>query len=190
MTLSTHRAPGLASRDMSGVAGSVGAPASCTPDEAAVWAILDSVPDPEIPTVSVVDLGVIGAVVLTDETVRVEILPTFVGCPAIEMMQTTIAERLAGIRATVEVEVSFAEPWTSQRISLRGRERLRASGFAPPEHDRDAGASGLISLVPRPRCPLCGGRRTRLDNAFGPTLCRSIAYCLDCRAPFEQFKTV
>jgi ring-1,2-phenylacetyl-CoA epoxidase subunit PaaD len=162
---------------------------SRTNDEEAIWAALADVPDPEIPAISVVDLGVIRSVSVDPSRVRVEVLPTFVGCPAVEMMRAAIAERLAGIRPRIDVEVSFAEPWTSDRISTRGRKRLRASGFGPPEPERAAGPT-LIALTPRAVCPFCGGHRTRLDNVFGPTLCRSIAYCLDCRQPFEQFKTV
>ena len=163
-----------------------------TSDIAGVWAALATVPDPEIPIISVVDLGVVRSVAIDGDRVSVEILPTFVGCPAIELMRAAIAERLVGVRAQVDVTVSYAEPWTSERITPHGRERLRAGGFAPPEPDRAAPAENapLISLAPRARCPFCGSRRTRLDNAFGPTLCRSIAYCLDCRQPFEQFKTV
>ena len=161
-----------------------------TTDEAAVWSALATVPDPEIPTVSVVDLGVIHSVAVDGERIRVEILPTFVGCPAVEMMRVAIADRLAGMRPRIDVDVTFDEPWTSERITPNGRERLRAGGFAPPEPERVGTAPAFIALAPRARCPFCGGHRTRLDNAFGPTLCRSIAYCLDCRQPFEQFKTV
>jgi ring-1,2-phenylacetyl-CoA epoxidase subunit PaaD len=159
--------------------------------EDAIWVALAEVPDPEIPSISVVDLGVVRSVAVDRDSVRVEILPTFVGCPAVEMMRAAIADRLVGIRPRIEVEVTFAEPWTSDRITPRGRDRLRDAGFAPPESERVTAPTGnLIALAPRARCPFCGGYRTRLDNVFGPTLCRSIAYCLDCREPFEQFKTV
>jgi ring-1,2-phenylacetyl-CoA epoxidase subunit PaaD len=175
-------------------------------DAAAVWAALGEVPDPEIPVVSVVDLGIVRSVELDAARLHVELLPTFVGCPAVEAMRAAVAERLAGIRPTVEVEITFAEPWTSDRITALGRERLRASGFAPPEPaaspDR-AAATGpalvarpssvflpLATLGPAATCPYCGSRNTRLESAFGPTLCRSIHHCIDCRQPFEQFKTV
>ena len=151
-----------------------------------VWHALRDVPDPEIPAVSVVDLGVIRLVERTPERVRVELLPTFVGCPALEVMREAIAERLSGFAPVVEVEVSFAEPWTSDRITVEGRRKLEASGFAPPP----AQGFQLIPLMPVARCPFCGSRRTRLENAFGPTQCRAIHYCTDCRQPFEQFKPV
>jgi ring-1,2-phenylacetyl-CoA epoxidase subunit PaaD len=154
-----------------------------------VWSALEEVNDPEIPVVSVVDLGVIRSVTTTDDTIRVELLPTFVGCPAIEIMQERIRERLASFAARVDVAVSFAEPWTSDRISARGREKLRQSGFAPPTGNVGAG-DRLIPLMPAAACPFCGSRRTVLENAFGPTLCRAIYYCTECRQPFEQFKTI
>ncbi len=173
----------------------VGRPGSTSsPDTQAVWALLAEVPDPEIPVVSVVDLGIVRSVELDETRVRVELLPTFVGCPAIEAMRTAVAERLTGHRPSVEVEVTFAEPWTSDRITPRGRARLQASGFAPPESTAAEAVSTsfvpLAALGPAARCPYCGSRHTRLESAFGPTLCRSIHHCLDCRQPFEQFKTV
>jgi ring-1,2-phenylacetyl-CoA epoxidase subunit PaaD len=146
--------------------------------ESAVWAALHDVHDPEIPTISVVDLGVIGGVTAEAGRIRVELLPTFVGCPAINVLQDAIAERLRTFADEVSVEVSFAEPWTTERITAAGRAALRAAGFAPPSADDTA------------QCPYCGSRDTRMDNAFGPTLCRAIYYCRSCRQPFEQFKEV
>jgi len=159
------------------------------PLESAVWAALHDVHDPEIPTVSVVDLGIVGDVRVEGSRLRVELLPTFVGCPALEVMRTSVEERLRGFAAKVEVAVSFAQPWTSERITAEGRRRLRQSGFAPPP--QDAGDDhGLLPQLPAADCPYCGSRNTTLENAFGPTLCRSIYYCADCRQPFEQFKMV
>lgn len=159
-----------------------------------VWDALRSIPDPEIPAISVVDLGVIGSVEVTDERVRVDLLPTFVGCPAIGVMEAQIAERLRSLAVAPEVEVRvvFDPPWTSDRISPEGRERLRRSGFAPPEPFGAPGVGGLDELVvlSAAQCPYCGSRNTTLDNAFGPTLCRAIYHCADCRQPFEQFKRI
>jgi ring-1,2-phenylacetyl-CoA epoxidase subunit PaaD len=159
--------------------------------EQAVWAALAAIPDPEIPAIGLVDLGVIGEVRIGPDLVHVELLPTFVGCPAIEVMRQQIGERLTelGVAERVEVEVSFATPWTSERISEAGRERLRRSGFAPPVMGTDAGLDEL-AVLPIAECPYCGSRNTTLDNPFGPTLCRAIYHCADCRQPFEQFKRV
>lgn len=160
-------------------------------DSDGVWAALGEIPDPEIPTISIVDLGVVRSVDLSDETVTVQLLPTFVGCPALEVIREAVEDRLAGVRPRVEVAFSFAEPWTTERITDRGRRGLIAGGFAPPIAGGANGDSApIVPLDVAVGCPLCGSRRTRLDNVFGPTLCRSIRYCLDCRQPFEGFKVV
>ncbi len=162
--------------------------------EAAVWDALAEVADPEIPTISVVELGVIGSVRFDGPRLTVELLPTFVGCPAIDVMQRDIAERLRGLADEVSVEISFAEPWTSERITPEGREKLRVSGFAPPVSIGATSASAYeldeLAILPIATCPYCGSRNTSLENPFGPTLCRAIYHCADCRQPFEQFKAV
>lgn len=152
-----------------------------------VWAELAQVPDPELPVVSLVDLGVVHAVRVEEGTAVVELLPTFVGCPAIELMRAAVAERLAPLAERVEVSVTFAEPWTSERISPDGRRKLREAGIAPP-----AGGQPLLQLRPlrAVTCPNCGAAETRLENPFGSTLCRSMHWCPACRQPFEAFKPV
>jgi len=159
--------------------------------EQAVWEALAAIRDPEIPAIGLVDLGVIGEVRIGPDLVHVDLLPTFVGCPAIEVMRQQIGERLTelGVADRVEVDVSFAIPWTSERISEAGREQLRRSGFAPPVMDAGEGLDGL-AVLPIAECPYCGSRNTTLDNPFGPTLCRAIYHCADCRQPFEQFKRI
>jgi len=161
--------------------------------ERRVWEALGEVPDPEIPVVSVIELGIIRSVEATPERIRVEMLPTFVGCPALEMIRQSIAERLAGMAGTVEVEATFAEPWTSDRITPQGRRKLRESGFAPPAPGAAEAEQPLfptITVRPVARCPFCGSRDTLLENPFGPTRCRAIHWCNHCRQPFEQFKTI
>ena len=165
-------------------------------DERHVRALLATVPDPEIPNVSIAELGMIGAIEVAAGGIRVELLPTFVGCPAVELIRTAIAERLAPLGAPVTVVVSFATPWTTDRISAAGREKLRRSGFAPPPRATnarslpvlDALASGVAEDAIG--CPYCGSNRTVLESAFGPTLCRTIRHCTACRQPFEAFKTI
>lgn len=162
------------------------------PLESVVWAALHDVYDPEIPTISVVDLGVIGGVEAEEGHIRVQLLPTFVGCPAISVLQDAIAERLREFADEVSVDVSFAEPWTTERITDAGRAALRAAGFAPPppRHQDESRDLLVLPVLPRGECPYCGSRNTTLENAFGPTLCRAIYHCADCRQPFEQFKEV
>jgi ring-1,2-phenylacetyl-CoA epoxidase subunit PaaD len=165
-----------------------------------VWSALDEIPDPEIPAVSVVELGVIGGFSFAPrpeggERLTVELLPTFVGCPAIDVMQQQIGERLRALELVDEVEVrlSFTPPWTSDRISPEGREKLRGSGFAPPVvigQGRRFDGEELQVMLATAECPYCGSRNTTLENPFGPTLCRAIYHCADCRQPFEQFKSI
>ena len=156
--------------------------------ESVVRALLGEVSDPEIPTISIVDLGLVHRVAVSPGSIRVELLPTFVGCPALDVLRGAVEERLSGLAPTVEVAFSFAEPWTSERITPEGRARLRASGFAPPMPASDPDQA--LPVLPLAQCPFCGSRRATLENAFGPTLCRAIYYCTDCRQPFELFKSV
>lgn len=152
--------------------------------EEEVWEALRDVDDPEIPGLSVVDLGIIHSVSVEPDAVRVEVMPTFTGCPAIEMILCGIRDRLSCLAPNVDVGTTFKEAWTTERLTERGREHLRSHGMAPPD-DR-----GGIRLLPSTTCPYCGSRATRLENAFGPTLCRAIYYCSGCRQPFEAFKPV
>ena len=158
-------------------------------DPRAVMAALGDVADPEIPTVSIVELGMIGGIDVEPDRLRVELLPTFVGCPALEVIRAAVAERLEAFGRPVAVETSFATPWTSDRISPAGREKLRRSGFAPPPHLASDRALPMLGEAPV-ECPYCGSARTTLENVFGPTQCRSIRHCAECRQPFEAFKPV
>ena len=158
--------------------------------EAAIWAALGEIADPEIPVVSLVELGVIRDVAVVDSRVRVEFTPTFLGCPALEVMRDAIADRIRALGADPEVAVVTDDSWSTDRITAAGREKLRDAGFAPPA-PREASSPMLVQLYSNVfRCPYCGSTETRLENIFGPTPCRSLRYCTSCRQPFEQFKTI
>ena len=158
--------------------------------EAQVWDALAEIPDPEIPVISLVDLGVVREVVVEDEQVRVDFTPTFLGCPALEVMRDAMADQIRALGAEPEINVCLDDSWSTDRITPAGREKLRASGFAPPA-PREAAAPTLVQLQSNAhRCPYCGSTETRLENIFGPTPCRSLRYCTTCRQPFEQFKTI
>jgi ring-1,2-phenylacetyl-CoA epoxidase subunit PaaD len=155
-----------------------------------VWNALAEIPDPEIPVISLVDLGVIRDVRVANGTVRVAFTPTFLGCPALEVMRDAMAERIRELGAEPEIEVLTDDSWSTDRITPEGREKLRVSGFAPPA-PREASAPSLVQLQSNVfRCPYCGSADTTLENIFGPTPCRSLRYCSSCRQPFEQFKTI
>lgn len=144
-------------------------------DEPAVRAALAEVPDPEIPALSIVDLGLVEQVTVADTAIGVELLPTFIGCPALDAIRDAVAVRLAPFGRPVHVHYSYTVPWTTDRMTPVATEALRASGIAPP------GARA---------CPWCGSTDVVRENLFGPTLCRSLHYCRRCRQPFEAFKEV
>jgi ring-1,2-phenylacetyl-CoA epoxidase subunit PaaD len=155
-----------------------------------VWTALGEIPDPEIPVISLVELGVIRDVSVDGGRVRVELTPTFLGCPALDAMRRALAEKVTALGGEPDVAVIVDDAWSTDRITPAGREKLRAAGFAPPA-PRAAGATTLVQLQSHAfRCPYCGSTDTRLENIFGPTPCRSIRWCAGCRQPFEQFKTI
>ena len=155
-----------------------------------VWEALAEVPDPEIPVISIVDLGVVRAIEVDNGRVRVKFTPTFLGCPALEVMRDQMADAVRDLGVEPDIEVVLDDSWSTDRITPAGRGKLRDAGFAPPV-PRTAEGPRLVQLQRGAfRCPYCGSTETRLENIFGPTPCRSIRYCASCRQPFEQFKTL
>lgn len=158
--------------------------------EARVWDALAEISDPELPVVSLVDLGVIRDVTVERGRVRIEFTPTFLGCPALEVMRDAMADSVRALGGEPEVQVINDDSWSTDRITAVGREKLRTAGFAPPA-PRKASPPTLVQLQSAAfRCPYCNSTDTRLENIFGPTPCRSVRYCASCRQPFEQFKTI
>jgi ring-1,2-phenylacetyl-CoA epoxidase subunit PaaD len=159
--------------------------------DAHVWRVLEGVMDPEIPAVSIVDMGMVGEVEVRGRSARVVLLPTFTGCPALPVIRSDVAAAVGALEGVDDVDVTttFDPPWTTERITERGRQRLRSFGLAPPE----GSGAVLVTDIGLPGsavCPLCGSRDTRPESAFGPTPCRAVYYCDACRNPFEQFKPV
>lgn len=154
--------------------------------EAVCWEMLQDVKDPEIPVISMVEMGMIHKVRVESGVVEVEVLPTFVGCPALEIMKKNITEKLIEIEGISEVQVRFVyDPaWTSDRIALDARDKLKGFGIAPPPLDFKLGDSWDVS------CPYCDSVYTQLENLFGPAACRSILYCRHCKNPFEALKPI
>ncbi len=138
---------------------------------------------------NVIDLGIIAAVRDHGPEVTIDVTPTFVGCPALELMRERIREAVSAATGTsVVVNVVYDPPWTSDRISEEGRRKLREFGFAPPSGAPLCG-SATVDLE-HVRCPWCNSGETDLDSIFGPTLCRSLHFCRSCRQSFEHFKPV
>jgi ring-1,2-phenylacetyl-CoA epoxidase subunit PaaD len=151
-----------------------------------IWKWLEEVKDPEIPVLSLVDLGVITEVHLMGDEVTIEMTPTFAGCPAIDAMKADVEEvlRQQGLEK-VKVNVSFKNPWNSNKITEKGRVALKQFGLAPPPIHNLIVDLDILEHVP---CPYCDSKNTELKTPFGPTLCRSMHYCHTCKQAFEQFK--
>lgn len=149
--------------------------------ERAVRDALAQVKDPEIPVCSITDLGLVERIIVDDSRVEVTLLPTFVGCPALDVIRSDAERAVGGVAGgrAVEVRYTFDPPWTTDRITAEGREALRTFGIAPP-------GSSLIQIAVR--CPHCGSLATETSSEFGTTPCRTIRYCTSCRNPFEGFK--
>nr|WP_131923431.1 1,2-phenylacetyl-CoA epoxidase subunit PaaD [Hazenella coriacea] len=140
---------------------------------------LNDVKDPEIPTVSIVEMGMVHQIFSESHRLVVEVIPTFMGCPALDLIEKNIKERLQQETGVEQVEVRFVydPPWTSDRITEQGRIQLREFGIAPPAE-------------PHPSCPYCDHSQGEVISLFGPTACRSVYYCRSCRQPFEAMKIV
>lgn len=154
-------------------------------------AVLDEVMDPEVPVLSVVELGIIRDIDIADDRVTVTVTPTYSGCPAMRAIEQDIEQALLarGV-ARVDVRVSYSPAWTTDWMPAEAREKLRAYGIAPPgpaDHDALVGIGRRRTAV---RCPYCGSVETDLRSEFGSTACKAIHVCRSCRQPFEEFKAI
>jgi len=157
--------------------------------EEQIKSVLEQVNDPEIPTISIVDLGIVTKIISEKENqAYVQLTPTFSGCPALKIMENLVSAALfnAGYNE-VKVETSFETQWNSNLISEKGLIALKKHGLAPPPKHDGYIELDVLSYIP---CPLCNSRNTTLQTPFGPTLCRSIHYCNNCSNAFEAFKPV
>ena len=158
-----------------------------------VWAALENVKDPEIPVISVVDLGIITQIkihssISTGQICSVTITPTFVGCPAISIMKKSVEEEVKKLGfESVQVSVDYETSWNSNRMSETGKQKLEKFGLAPPAFIEGELTEEQLNRV---RCPHCGSTDTTLRSTFGSTLCRAIRFCFNCKQGFEQFKPI
>jgi ring-1,2-phenylacetyl-CoA epoxidase subunit PaaD len=153
--------------------------------------VLASIPDPEIPACSIVDLGMIERVDVSPDHVEVDLLPTFIGCPAKDIIGEEVEKAVRTVAGEREVRIRFVydPPWTTDRITQRGKEALRSFGISP-HWDRSGGVVAIPLLTGAGvTCPYCGSADTVTESAFGPTPCRTVQFCRSCRNPFEGFKT-
>lgn len=165
------------------------------PSLAQLWAWLGEVPDPEIPVISIVELGIVRALAWQGEALQVTVTPTYSGCPATEVIQADIVAALEA-RGVVDVKVALqlAPAWTTDWLAEPAREKLRGWGIAPPLPRTGPSGGKVIEIVglqaptPAVPCPRCGSVHTRLTSAFGSTPCKSLHVCNDCLEPFDHFK--
>jgi ring-1,2-phenylacetyl-CoA epoxidase subunit PaaD len=168
-------------------------PSGATPTRDQVLAILDTVMDPEVPVLSVRELGIIRDVEVSDAgAVTVTVTPTYSGCPAIRVIEQDItsAIRAAGF-GEVDVRTALAPAWTTDWIAPAARAKLKAYGIAPPGRSETTG--DLVQLMrhrPATQCPYCDSYETELRSEFGSTACKSVCWCRSCRQPFEEFKAI
>jgi len=153
------------------------------------WQVLADVPDPEVPVVSVVELGIVRSVNWLDERLHVQVTPTYSGCPATEFIEEMIREALlaAGF-VNPQLTQKLDPAWTTDWITAEGREKLRAFGIAPP--NGSAGKRSLLQGTTEVHCPHCGSEDTEQLSEFGSTACKALYRCNDCREPFDYFKCI
>ncbi len=151
-----------------------------------IWQTLNTITDPEIPVVSLVELGVVRKVALNGACVVITITPTFAGCPALHLMREEIVQKLSAIGfEQIDVLTVLNPPWTTEWLSDEVRAKLKHFGLAPPpRHSGDI----ELALLEAVTCPHCGSKDTLRDNAFGPTLCQSLHFCRTCQQSFQRFK--
>lgn len=153
--------------------------------EKEIWALLEQVADPEIPVLTILDLGVVRMVELIDDKCIVTITPTYSGCPAMQRIEDDIKEILKDT-IPCEVKYTLSPAWTTDWITESGKIKLKEYGIAPPEHEIDK--SVLFSEPTKVTCPRCNSKNTRMVSQFGSTACKAQYQCNDCLEPFDYFK--
>lgn len=152
-----------------------------------VWGILETVSDPEIPVLSIVDLGVVREVIATEDKVIVHITPTYSGCPAMNMIEMEIRGALLEKGINNDVKLVLSPAWTTDWMSEKGKQKLKAYGIAPPQDD-DISIDTLFGKPDQIECPHCNSKKTELISQFGSTACKALYRCKDCLEPFDYFK--
>lgn len=153
-----------------------------------VWELLNQIPDPDIPVISIVELGLVKDVEISDDSkVTVTITPSYSGCPAMSVFKDDIKVLLReNDFKEVEIKTSLTPAWTTDWLSPATKEKMRVHGIAPPEHEPD---QGMLFCKQKPvACPRCGNHETKIVSRFGSTPCKALWYCNTCQQPFEYFK--
>lgn len=155
-----------------------------------IWEILKGVVDPEIPVLTVVDMGVIRDILVTETGIEVSITPTYSGCPAMEVISSDIITTLnRNGYSNITIKTVLSPPWTTDWITDEAKEKLRLYGIAPPEHS-SADKNILFGKPKFVNCPQCKSAQTEMISQFGSTACKALWKCLDCKEPFDYFKCI
>ena len=152
------------------------------------WNALRELTDPELPFLTLEDLGVIRSIKIKNQNHIITISPTYIGCPAISVIESKIKNRLKKIGIHARVEKSFSPPWTTDWISSKGRKKLEEFGIAPPQLKKNG--SLHVASANKVKCPQCSSFSTEKVSEFGSTACKSLYRCLECKEPFDHFKCI
>jgi ring-1,2-phenylacetyl-CoA epoxidase subunit PaaD len=160
-------------------------------NEEQIWELLHQIPDPEIPVIDIVELGVIRDIKIIDQaTISITITPTYSGCPAMKQMEDDIIKKISSFGfSDIRINVVYNPPWTTDWITENAKEKLNNYGIAPPEHSSiDKGI--LLGKERKVKCPRCNSLTTILVSQFGSTACKALYKCSDCLEPFDYFKCI
>jgi ring-1,2-phenylacetyl-CoA epoxidase subunit PaaD len=161
---------------------------SVLPVQEKVWNLLNQIPDPDIPAVSIVELGLVSKVevVKNGQSVRITLIPSYSGCPAMSVFIEDIKQALIKEHIDAKINVSLSPAWTTDLITAAGREKMRIHGIAPPQEDLQS--DHLFEKRKAIHCPRCSSNHTHVISQFGSTPCKGLCYCKECEQPFEFFK--
>lgn len=157
--------------------------------EKEIWSVLNAIPDPEVPAISIVELGVVRSVAVEDKQVLITITPTYSGCPAMKAMESAVMEELTALGYQVKIVIVYKPAWTTEWMSDATKEKLRQYGISPPpkltfEHLHPLSSPKNAEI----KCPFCNAVNTKLTSQFGSTACKALYFCNACHQPFELFK--
>ena len=162
-----------------------------TPEEARIWELLNTIPDPEVPAISIVELGVVRSITVDGRSVDVAMTPTYSGCPALKAMEDEVQRVLVENGYEPGIRIVYKPAWTTEWMSESTRGKLKSYGIAPPPKLTFEHLHPLAKAVDAPvRCPFCDSIDTTLTSRFGSTACKALYSCHSCRQPFEQFKCI
>lgn len=153
----------------------------------AIYQLLQTIPDPEVPVITIVELGIIRDVQLNGSVAEITITPTYTGCPAMYDIEKSIIQKLTAAGYTPKIISTLSPAWTTDWITEEAKEKLRVYGIAPPEKTT-ANKKSLLGIDPVVKCPQCKSSNTRMISQFGSTACKALYACNDCLEPFDYFK--